>query len=599
MIPIGRLLPSDPAVVPISDTTENVARDPAGTPQPSAVEIRAELERILSSRCFEQAARSSKFLRFVVEQTLAGQGDRLKGYTIALEVFGRSEDFDAQSDPLVRVEAGRLRRRLTEYYADEGRNDSVRIELPRGSYNVTASYHPPAAEVLLGPMPESTPADNEAARNRRRWRRIRSVLIAVVLLGGLAVVLLQQLELSRLATDPARAAQERVRVPGKQPILVLPFEDLGGEPGVGALAATLREELLLLLDDPELFVVATQTGADAGGNVTGGEVDGYVLSGSVRATGGGIRVTARLVAPGTGRQIWSDAYDEPQASLDDPAEQRALARRIAAVAEPYGPIFASEIGRVSALPAAELTVSDCVLKYYEFRRLFDRAGYVDAVACFQAATQREPSSAEAWAVLAILEVESTLHGHAGVTDAGADAREAARRAMDIDGNNLHANLALIATQFYDGADFRPVAERLLRSWPDNGEAHAYIGFMYVASGDTARGRSLVERAIASTQRSPSGYHATLALAALQEGNVDEALASALRIDSPDWPVGHIVVAAAAALAGRADLAARARARAIALAPGLPGELPDLVRRWRLEPMLAAMLQRGFEDAGRP
>jgi hypothetical protein len=86
---------------------------------------------------------------------------------------------------------------------------------------------------------------------------------------------------------------------------------------------------------------------------------------------------------------------------------------------------------------------------------------------------------------------------------------------------------------------------------------------------------------------------------LQEGNVDEALASALRIDSPDWPVGHIVVAAAAALAGRADLAARARARAIALAPGLPGELPDLVRRWRLEPMLAAMLQRGFEDAGRP
>jgi adenylate cyclase len=562
--------------------------------------VHAELERILSSRCFEQAARSSKFLRYVVEQTLAGQGDRLKGYTIAIEVFGRSQDFDAQSDPLVRVEAGRLRRRLTEYYADEGRNDPVRIELPRGSYNVTSSYHPPAAEVLLGPMPESAPVDNEAARNRRRWRRIRSVLIAAVLLGGVGVVLLQQLELSRLASDPVRAARSSVRIPGKQPIVVLPFDDLGGEPAVGALAATIREELLLLLDDPELFVVATQTGAAAAGNVAADELDGYVLSGSVRATGEAIRVTARLVEPGTGRQIWSDAYDAPRASLDDPAEQRALARRIAAVAEPYGPIFASEIERVSALPAAELTVPDCVLKYYEFRRLFDRPRYVDALACFQAATQREPSSAEAWAVLSILEAEQPRHGY---DQAGAPtldhAREAARRAMDIDGDNLHANVALLATQFFGGEDFRAVAERMLRTWPDNAEAQAYVGFMLVAAGDTARGRALVERAIASTQRAPSGYHSTLALAALREGNVDEALASALRIDSPDWPIGHIVVAAVAALAGRADLAARARARAIELDPALPAGLAEVTASWRLEPTLAGLIQRGFDEAGRP
>ena len=108
--------------------------------EPGAAEIRAQLERILASRCFEQAARSSGFLRFVVEQTLAGQGERLKGYTIAVEVFGRPPDFDAQTDPLVRVEAGRLRRRLIEYYADEGRDDPVRLELPRGSYSVVSTY---------------------------------------------------------------------------------------------------------------------------------------------------------------------------------------------------------------------------------------------------------------------------------------------------------------------------------------------------------------------------------------------------------------------------------------------------------------------------
>ena len=96
--------------------------------------MRAALERILRSHCFEHAGRASDFLRFVVAETLAGATERLKGYTIAVNVFGRPPDFDAQADPLVRVEALRLRQRLTEYYAGEGAADQVRIELPRGGY---------------------------------------------------------------------------------------------------------------------------------------------------------------------------------------------------------------------------------------------------------------------------------------------------------------------------------------------------------------------------------------------------------------------------------------------------------------------------------
>ena len=107
---------------------------------PTAAEIREQLERILGSQCFEQAGRSSKFLRFSAEQALAGVGERLKGYTIAVEVFGRPADFDAQNDPLVRVEAGRLRRRLAEYYAGEGKRDELRVDLPRGGYAVVWSY---------------------------------------------------------------------------------------------------------------------------------------------------------------------------------------------------------------------------------------------------------------------------------------------------------------------------------------------------------------------------------------------------------------------------------------------------------------------------
>ena len=76
-----------------------VANDRDGArSKPSTSEARAALERILASRCFQQAGRASDFLRFVVEQTLAGNGQRLKGYTIGVEVFGRPADFDAQSD---------------------------------------------------------------------------------------------------------------------------------------------------------------------------------------------------------------------------------------------------------------------------------------------------------------------------------------------------------------------------------------------------------------------------------------------------------------------------------------------------------------------
>ena len=74
------------------------------------------------------------FLRYVVEATLGGQGNRLKEYTIAVEVFGRDDSFDPQTNSLVRVEAGRLRRTLTLYYLTHGRDDPLRIEIPKGRY---------------------------------------------------------------------------------------------------------------------------------------------------------------------------------------------------------------------------------------------------------------------------------------------------------------------------------------------------------------------------------------------------------------------------------------------------------------------------------
>ena len=101
---------------------------------PDPDDVRAALARILVSRSLIACPRLVSFLRFVVEAQLAGHGDRIKGYTVAVEAFGRPDSLDPQIDPIVRVEAVRLRRALAFYYAGEGAADPVVILLPRGRY---------------------------------------------------------------------------------------------------------------------------------------------------------------------------------------------------------------------------------------------------------------------------------------------------------------------------------------------------------------------------------------------------------------------------------------------------------------------------------
>ena len=96
--------------------------------------VRSHLDRVLHSPHFDGSARSREFLQYVVEEVLAGRGAYLKQAAIAVEVFGRKPDFDAVIDPIVRVQAGRLRRSLERYYLLSGDADSLRIELPKGSY---------------------------------------------------------------------------------------------------------------------------------------------------------------------------------------------------------------------------------------------------------------------------------------------------------------------------------------------------------------------------------------------------------------------------------------------------------------------------------
>lgn len=99
--------------------------------------IRNQLSRVLESSMFAHAERLGRFLKFVVDETLERRADRLNQFAIAVDVFDRDETFDPAIDAIVRVDAGRLRSKLLEYYDELGREDPIRIELLKRSYSTT------------------------------------------------------------------------------------------------------------------------------------------------------------------------------------------------------------------------------------------------------------------------------------------------------------------------------------------------------------------------------------------------------------------------------------------------------------------------------
>jgi hypothetical protein len=129
----------------------------------NAAGVRRGLERILASPGFDASARNRRFLEYIVEETLAGRADRLKGLSIAIDVFGRDATIDPQHDPVVRIEAAKLRRSLERYYLIAGQDDPIRIDIPKGAYV-------PTFEQRAGQLPDPTPRRPSGVRRYRRWR---------------------------------------------------------------------------------------------------------------------------------------------------------------------------------------------------------------------------------------------------------------------------------------------------------------------------------------------------------------------------------------------------------------------------------------------
>jgi Tol biopolymer transport system component len=150
---------------------------------PSVESIHVELERVLTSAPFANSNRSQRFLRFVVENSLHDRDERLKEYAIAVDVFERDPSYDPSVDATVRVEAGRLRSRLRDYYAAEGRNDPVVIDIPKGGYRATFTGQSMGVVCAVAPAAAPVAEDTRKQMDRQPgWHKLAALTLAGIVL---------------------------------------------------------------------------------------------------------------------------------------------------------------------------------------------------------------------------------------------------------------------------------------------------------------------------------------------------------------------------------------------------------------------------------
>jgi Tol biopolymer transport system component len=151
-------------------------------------EVQAQLERILASSVFSASARSAQFLRFCVEQSLQGNQDQIKESTVAVEVFGRTPDYNPRTDPIVRVHAKRLREKLDVYYTAQGTHDPIRITIPKGGYIPQAVRTLPVTKIDFSDWPSDKTDKLHAAtiqnisKTKALWfSRVTIVLLLMII----------------------------------------------------------------------------------------------------------------------------------------------------------------------------------------------------------------------------------------------------------------------------------------------------------------------------------------------------------------------------------------------------------------------------------
>jgi hypothetical protein len=200
-----------------------------------------QIERLTKSHSLHSSESLCKLVRYLAEHSINHPGLALKEYQIATEVLGRPAGFDPQSDSTVRVQAGRLRIKLAEYYAQEGARDPIVVEIPKGSYTLTFSLRPASPELQIAAIPPVEPksARLEFVPSNRGWATA-VVVLSVLLAASLVTcgVLLSERTRTQAATaQPVPSAYQvfwsRFATSPQQPWVIFSNGSFVGRPETG------------------------------------------------------------------------------------------------------------------------------------------------------------------------------------------------------------------------------------------------------------------------------------------------------------------------------------------------------------------------------
>jgi TolB-like protein len=582
---------------------------------PSDEEVRRELTILLGRAEFHASERNRRFLSYIVEETLQGRADRIKAYSIAIAAFDRSDDFDPLTDPIVRIEASRLRRALELYYLTAGKSDRVRIDMPKGSYVATfhhAGQAPveglnspplPAAKDTPGvqpqaPEPESSQLILPTKRASNRWIWATAAALATV------VAILAATYAWKRYEDSSVAAVTR-----GPSVVVLPFENVGAKGGPDFIARGLTFEIINSLTRfSDLFVFGPETSFEIGeSNLRATALQtlqpDYILYGSVYSTGEAVRVSAILADARSNRSVWSTSLDRNLSTAHLLSIQSDIAEQVAsAIGQPYGAVFNLTAEDIAARPFASLRSYECVVRFRQSWREYDQKDHDDLRACLEQTIMVDPYYARAYASLALLNLDTVRFGFGKdriKVDPLQEAVTLALRTIELDPREPDGYLALSMAYWYlqDHEAGIAAAQRGLAVDPHNTDLMAELGLRYSYQEKWSLSRPLIAEAFARNPATPSGYRLATFQDHYMHGDYQAALYEALQIKARFMLYGHLAMAAAYGQLGDKTNGKAALDNVLAIEPSYGDRVAEDLSKRGVSPSIVQKIVEGLAKAG--
>ncbi|MDH4990827.1 hypothetical protein QEZ48_08280 [Aquamicrobium lusatiense] len=497
---------------------------------PAAPAVRTTLERVLASNTFSRSERARDLLRYLVEREQAGQADRLKGYAIAVDVFGKDTEFDPSTDAVVRVQAGRLRDLLQQYFATEGASDPLQIVIPRGSY--IPSYVENQTGEGSGDEPIASEPSHEVKSPAVAATRSFSLHIALmwaaigVVTLMMAMLFLRQTDLSGFIEN-SRTGSIAGQGPDALPVIYI--EASADTPEQVSMLATLRSGLSGF--DTLDFIGRDFHGTpDPVANATSFAFK--ITSGHQQGS-----VTVELQNIGNGRVLHSRTFS-PQ-ELSPERIEDSVAALLSTTNTASGIIYAyiEQAGVQAGLTKCLLLNDDY---YQDPREQTHRAAY----SCFEKLIEQGGKSPLIYSEMAVLDLQTVTSGYSYPADASRErALSMGRKAVQMGATSSYAHRAygyLNSRLGNTEESIHWMRKAYELNTYDLSMAAAYA-YVLIFAGEYAAATPIMARAVDGSSARPAWWDFGLFLSYFMQGDMDKAANAAAGLN-PASERSHYLVA---------------------------------------------------------